>query len=204
MRAFPFFMPMARTMEVGDVRFGMDKIGHFFGFGRRGYKQYLKYINRGMSEEEATEKVIRSWLFSERLLVGNLVDGIYSYADVEANYQGLLMIRSLTEGDNPNFKKVDGQWVLAKPIDIVPFITPDFDETYNLSHYSGPRKNQVFKVLCPTYYEKLSLPVVQERFERYQAWPRSFCREVTDRYYAERKKDPREVQSLDCMCVPEE
>jgi hypothetical protein len=199
-KLFPFFMPMARTMRVGDIHFGMDKIGHFFGFGRRGYKQFLRYLDDGLSEKEATEKVIRYWLFSERYLVGNLVDGIFSYADLEANYQGLLMIRSLGEGTDANFKLVDNQWTFTRPIDITPFITPDFDETYNLSHYSGPRKNQVYKVLCPNYYEKLSLPIVQARFARYDEWPRSFCKDVTDQYYAEREKDPRKVQDLDCMC----
>jgi hypothetical protein len=200
MRSFPFFMPMARTVRVGDVHFGMDKFGHFLGFGRRGYKQFLRYRERGLTEEEALEKLIRYWLFSERYLVGNLVDGIYSYADLEANYQGLRMIRALGEGEDAHFKKVDGQWVLDRPIDIVPYITPDFDETYNRSHYSFTRKNHVYKVLCPQYYDKLSLPIVQERFARYDTYPRSLCREVTDRYYAEREKDPREVQDLDCMC----
>jgi len=200
MRSFPFLMPMTRTIRIGNVRFGIDKFGHFLGFGRRGYKSYLKYRKRGMSDEEATRKVIRYWIFSERYFVGNLTDGIFSYADIEANYQGMQMLRSLGEGENAHLKMVDGQWVLTRPIDAMPFITPDFDESYNHNHYSFMRKDHVFEGLCERYYEKLSLPIVSERFKLYDETPKSIVKDETDRYYAEREEDPRKLQSLDCMC----
>lgn len=204
MGAFPFFLPMARTIRVGDVYLGVDKIGHFFGFGRRGFENYLKCRARGLGEGEALEKVIAHWLLMERYLVGNLTDGIHSYGDIEANFQGLMMARAFCEGDDPYFKRVGGEWILDRPIDIAPYITPDFDETYNLSHFLGPRKRHVFKVLRRDYCEKFALPIVQERFRRYDAWPRSFSQDFIDRYYAGRRKDPRKNQTLECICGSEE
>jgi len=202
--SFPFILPMARTLRVGDVHFGIDKIGHFFGFGRRGFKGYLKLRERGLGEEEALEKIIPHWLFMERYFVGNLTDGIYSYGDIEANFQGLMMARAFCEGDDPYFKRVDGKWILSRSIDIAPFITPDFDETYNLSHFSGLRKKHVFKVLRRDYCDKFALPIVQERFRRYDAVPQSFSQDVIDRYYAKRRKDPRKNQTLECICGSQE
>ena len=200
MRSFPFILPMARTIRVGDVHLGLDKMGHFFGFGRRSFKHYLRLRERGYTDEEAQEKVILHGYLMERYFVGNLVDGIFSYADLEANYQGMMMAREFSQGENPYFKFVDGQWILTRPIDILPFITPDFDETYNRSHYIGRRKAKVFKVLRQDYCQKYSLPIVVERFRRYDQWSQSFSQDVIDQYYAKRKKDPRKIQNLKHIC----
>lgn len=206
MRSFPFLLPMARTIRVGDVHLGTDKMGHFFGFGRRYFKRYVRLRKRGLDEEDAMEKVVLHGLRMERYFVGNLVDGIFSYADLEANFQGMMMARSLCEGEDPHFRRRDGQWVLARPIDIRLFVTPGFDESYNRSHYIGRRKNQVFKKLRRDYCHKFTLPLVRERFEQYTEWPPSFSDEVIDRYYSRRGKDPRKVQSLESICgsrIPE-
>lgn len=200
MRSFPFILPMARTLRVGDVHFGTDKMGHFFGFGRRGFRDYLKLRERGLDEEEALERVVLHGFLMERYFVGNLIDGIFSYADLEANYQGMMMARAFCEGDDPYFRRVNGNWILTRPIDIRPFVTPDFDETYNRSHYIGRRKKLVFNVLQQHYCAKFESPMVRERFSRYGKWPRSFSQQVIDRYYAERGRDPRKVQSLENIC----
>lgn len=202
MRAFPFILPMARTIRIGDVHLGLDKMGHFFGFGRRSFKHYLQLREDGVAEEEALERVILHGFKMELYFVGNLIDGIFSYADLEANYQGMMMAREFSQGKNRYFKRVDGEWTLTRPIDIRPYVTPDFDETYNRSHFIGRRKKQVFKVLREDYCEKYSLPIVQERFRRYDQWPQSFSEDVIDRYYAGRTKDPRKVQSLEHICEP--
>lgn len=198
---FPFFLPMARTIRVGDVHFGIDKMGHFFGFGRRSFRRYNKYRDNGLNEEEALNKVVRHEFWMERVLVGNLVDGILSYADLEANFQGMTMARALAESEDPFFERLDGQWVQRRPIDIRPYITPNFDESYNCSRYFGRRKKQVFENLRELHCDKFDLPEVKERFERYDTYPRSFCQQYIDRYYEERGRDPRIIQAMDRVCV---
>ncbi|MBI4558686.1 MAG: hypothetical protein HY706_13985 [Candidatus Hydrogenedentes bacterium] len=200
MRSFPFILPMARTIRVGDVHLGIDKMGHFFGFGRRSFKEYLRLREAGFSEDDAMEKVVLHGFLMERYFVGNLIDGIFSCADLEANFQGMMMARAFCEGNDPYFKRAGDKWVLTRPIDIRPFVTPGFDETYNRSHYIGRRKGLVFKVLRRDYCAKFALPMVQERFAIYNTWPRSFSQEVIDRYYEKRGKDPRKVQSLEAIC----
>jgi len=198
--SFPFLLPMSRTIRVGNVHFGIDKMGHFWGFGRRYFKRYLRLREQGLCEEEAMQKVVMRGFLTERYFVGNVVDGIFSYADLEANFQGMMMARALCEEEDPYFKRVDDKWILAQPIDIRPFITPAFDESYNRCHYIGRRKQHVFKALRRNYCDKFALPIVQERFDSYSTWPPSFCQEVIDRYYAERGKDPRKEQSLEVIC----
>jgi hypothetical protein len=144
--SFPFVLPMARTIRLGDVYLGIDKIGHFFGFGRRYYSQYLRKIQSGATEEEAVESVIRRGLFQESSLVGGLVDGIFSYGDLEANFQGMQLVKQLASGTAPCFvQDENGDWALEGAIDIVPFITPDMDESWNNSHYTGLRRRNVLK-----------------------------------------------------------
>lgn len=198
--SFPFILPMSRTIRVGDVHFGIDKMGHFWGFGRRYFTRYLRLREQGLTEEEAMQKVVMRGFLVERYFVGNVVDGIFSYADLEANFQGMMLARALCDEEDPYFKRLDDTWILARPIDIQPYITPGFDESYNPCHYIGRRKKHVFKVLRRDYCDTFNLPIVQERFARYDTYPRSFSQKVIDQFYAKRGKDPRELQSIEVIC----
>lgn len=199
--AFPFVLPMARTIRVGDVHLGTDKIGHFFGFGRRYFQRYLRHREAGMDEEEAMRAVVRWGIALESRLVGGLVDGIFSHGDLEANFQGFLMARDCAGGPAPFFVREDGQWLLARPIDLRAYITPGFDESYNVSHYRGMRKRQVHDILCEEYCAMLDSAVVRARFERYAAHSPSFSQQVIGEYYAERGYNPQDEQSLENICA---
>ena len=96
---FPFILPMSRTMRIGDIYFGEDKWGHFFGIGKRYYKHYLWYLKNGFSEDQAVDMTINWGVLSENTIVGMVVDGIFSHADLEANYQGFELARHMCEGE---------------------------------------------------------------------------------------------------------
>ena len=87
--AFPFVIPMARTWNIGGVHVGGDKIGHMLGHGRYYYGRYLRARAAGASPEEAMESIVRWGVGVESKIVGGLVDGVFSHADLEANFQGL-------------------------------------------------------------------------------------------------------------------
>lgn len=93
--SFPYVLPLSPTIRIGEVRFGLDKFGHLFGFGRRYYKHYLRRRARGDSEEEALRTAVRRGLQQERLFVGGWADGVFSYGDLEANFQGMELARAL-------------------------------------------------------------------------------------------------------------
>lgn len=194
--SFPYVLPMARTIRLGDVYLGVDKISHFFGFGRRHFKRYLRYRAQGIPEDQAVEKVVRRGILIERHFVGGLVDGVVSHADLEAAFQGFQMAKDLSGGDNPAIVRDGNRWVLARPIDIRPYITPGFDESYNNSVYWGARRRHVLAILKREYIPKVSLPEVQERFARYQQTLPSLSSEVIAGFYEKRDKRAQIEQSL--------
>lgn len=198
--SFPFILPIARTIRIGDVYCGVDKIGHFFGFGRRYYQRYLRHIDRGASEEYAMRRAIMFGLSQETSFVGKLVDGIFSHADLEANFQGFRMARHLAFADPPYLVREDGAWRLARRIDIREYVNPDFDESYNINHYWGLRKRNTLKAIREMYCEKRWLPQVQKRFARYARHEPSFSRRVITAYFQNRGENPQKKQSLSAIC----
>lgn len=198
--AFPYILPMARTIRVGDIYFGIDKLCHFFGFGRRYYQRYCRYIKEGYSEEEAMRKVVLWGVFHEDSLVGKLVDGIFSHGDLEANFQGFRLARDLCGGNPPYIENIDGKWQLVRKVDFRDYITPGFDESYNNSHFWAMRKRIVLRVLREEYCDKVDLPSVKERFEKYKNYSPSFSQQVIKEYFEKKGKNPQQEQSVWTIC----
>ncbi len=199
--SFPYILPMSRTIRLGEVYLGIDKMCHFFGFGRRYCSQYLRLRDEGRTEEDAIESVIKRGLFQESALVGGLVDGIISYGDLEANYQGMLMVKDLTGNTPPCFvKDEEGKWRFEGAIDIVPYVTPGMDESWNNSLYTGLRRRNVVRRLEAQYCSQTSGPVISERFARYAQFPASRSLEVIREEHEKNGADPREKQMLKTIC----
>lgn len=189
---FPFILPMSRTVNVNGIHLGIDKLMHMIGFGRRYYMNYLDYVAEGLDEEAAMEKMIlRGWTL-ERITVGGLVDGIVSYADLEANFQGFRLARDLCTGDAPHVVRRDGQWVQVRDIAIREYVTPEFDESYYPSKYQGLRRRLVNAVIAEKYDLENPPPAAVARFRRYDAMADSFSAEVLAGIIKERAAPPRE------------
>lgn len=199
--AFPFIVPMARTLRVGDVYFGLDKFGHMFGFGNRYYKRFLKHRDRGMTEEQAIRKIVRWGILLENTIVGKLGDGVFSHGDMEANYQGMMLARGMCEGPDSYIQRVNGRWVLARQIDLRDYITPQFDESYNPSHYGGPRKRNVLRILDDQYCAMLAQPHVQERFARYDEHEPSLSYRIIEEHFEAKEPNPQRSQALITRCA---
>ncbi len=201
-RSFPYILPMARTVRIGDVYLGIDKISHFFGIGRRYFERYNTLRERGRTEEEAMRKVVIVGIGWEKYLVGRLTDGIFSHADLEADFQGFMMARDLCGGEKPNIQYQDGKWKLVRPIDITKYVTPDFDESYNPSHYWALRKRFVLPLLERKYKDKLRDADVQARFARYATYEASFSKKLVDEYFKKHGEHPQDVQHAQVFGVP--
>jgi hypothetical protein len=200
---FPFILPMGRTLRVGDVYCGLDKIGHFFGFGRRYWQRYGRHRQEGDSHEGAMERMVQWGLNQEQALVGGLVDGIFSHADMEANFQGFRFGCNLCGGENPHIRRIDGQWVLARPVDMRDYISPDMDESFNTCHYWGYRWKKVRPVLTAEYCDAYNSPAVRARFARYrEGYTPSFSKQYVDGYFREKNGGvtPQYEQSLEALC----
>lgn len=199
---FPFILPMAPTLRIGDVYLGDDKFGHFFGFGKRYYKKYLLYRRHDYTEDEAIDKVIRWGVMSENTIVGVGVDGIFSHADLEANYQGLEFARHFCEGDKPYIGTDDSGWTLAREIDLRDYVNPYFDESYNPPHFWGVRRNLVLPLIRDEYAHRTEDSLVIERFERYRKYPPSRSTRIIREFFQDRGRAPQRDQVFAALDLP--
>ena len=202
--AFPFFMPMSRTIRINGVHLGVDKVNHIFGFGRRYYNHYRRYRRRGHGEEEAVRRTVIWGLKIERYFVGGMIDGILSYADLEANYQGLMLARDLCEAEPAHLELVDGRWRLVRPVDVRAYVNPRLDESYNENLYTWWRWRQVKKILEGEVCPRLAEPAVRARWSQYRLDDRPSRAEAMIRQHvAERRHERRRAQSVLSVCPAE-
>lgn len=165
--AFPFVLPMAQTIRVGEVYLGIDKIGHMLGFGRRYFQIYQRARDEGATHDAAVDRVLNWGIQHERGVVGKLVDGIFSKGDIEANYQGFLLALSFCSGNEARFYREGGLWRYRGGLDIRDYITPDFDESYYPNDYASWRAKRVLPIVEARYAPLAESPTVVARFARY-------------------------------------
>lgn len=148
-----FIFGVGRSFRVNGVMVGSDKFGHFFS---QGYKYYLREL-RG----ESREKLLRKGWFAERWIYGELTTGLFSNADIVANYEGWRFYQSLFKDDVVTGKtaimKLDrGIYVQQRPFSFADHINDYWDEALNPS-YAVPSLNKrlrkAIKGLCPEYHK---------------------------------------------------
>ncbi len=203
--AFPFILPMARTVRINGVNLGIDKVGHMFGFGRRYYSRYRRLRGRGLNEPEAMRRVIVWGYKMENIAVGGLTDGVVSHGDLEANFQGMLLARDLCEARPPFLVRSAAGWRLERPIDLKGYVNPRFDETYNSNLFTRGRWKKVKPILEKEYCQKFRSPAVQALMADYRRRDHpSFASAVIDQHAARRGHDVRrQLQSLEVVCSGE-
>lgn len=147
------FMPfdyasLSPTINLYGAKLGTDKIEHFF---QQGYKYYTirnDEIASGKPDTEAEKKAVAWGQRTERTYFGLMVSGVYSNADLYANYAGMKFYSHLTtplkigETTRPAILTLaDGRWKVNKNIDlretlIKPFLTDHLNEALNPSGYA--------------------------------------------------------------------
>lgn len=157
------------NIQLDGIYMGTDKLGHFITVGLSYYKKYLSAKRKGFDKEKSIIKAIRRGVFSEETYYGNIISGVFSFADLEANYQGLKFAMDLCEGENPLLiKDKKGNWTLREKFDITPYLNPNWDESWNPSTYVKRRWKQVQPKLME-YCEKRFSPAKLNRFKYYQS-----------------------------------
>lgn len=199
---FLYVSSLARTIDLNGIRLSVDKVGHFFSYGRRYYKRYLRAVERGETSEEAERGAILYGLKQENLFVGKWIDTIFSHADLEANYQGLRFARDLCEGEEAYLERVDGVWVLARDVDLRDYVNPAFDEGFNNNHFTRLGWRLV-RTRLAQHCQVLELPRVRARLAYYRGFPGpSTSQRVIREVFEIRGKDPQAQHSLEALCAP--
>jgi hypothetical protein len=155
-------MPPSPTIEIRGVRMGTDKLGHFFSDGAWIEKPYRRALAKGASDEEALNRALRFSLVTERTVLGMGASGVFSLADSEANYQGLLFYRALCDGPDAALELTPSGWSLKRPFDISAYVSPEWDESWQPNVYSPLRWGKV-KPVMQRYCRLLHDPEVKRR-----------------------------------------
>ncbi len=165
------FFGVGKTIRINDQLIGTDKLGHFISQGRKFYRRFVRYG----SEEKAAE---RSAL-TERAIFGQLSDGIYSNADLVANYEGHRFFRSLFEDDIIAGKPAilrweDDGWIVQRDFDWADHVNEYWDEALNVNHFDSllyKHMHEALVAMCPQYWERpalYSIPNEEALKDRYR------------------------------------
>lgn len=165
------YLTISDTVNLYGFEFGTDKIAHFFQQGYTYYKTFQKNRAKGLSEKEAARKAFGTGKFTEKTYYGMFVSGVYSNADLAANYVGMKFYENLTleikigkETKPPILVLKNGFWAFNENINVreavlKPFLSNHLNEARNPSVYFnifGFRsyiRKIVRKQACPQWKE---------------------------------------------------
>lgn len=198
-------IPLSPNIQVNNIYFGTDKLSHFTSTSRSYLKKYLKLIDKGYREEEAIKKAIDLGIFKENTILGLKFIGVYSYGDLEANYQGFRFYSKLClENDSYLVKEGKGKWRVANYPDIRDYVSPYWDESFNLSYRSAKNWARTSRVIAKTYCSLFDSERVQKRRDYYQSIlvPSFSIEYVKDlqAVHSLRTPNPQDEQSLEALC----
>jgi len=156
---------LAAVVNLGGSLVGADKLGHFFS---QGYSYFEKAYLQGKGLNAALD--YGEW--SERTYYGALLTGVYSYADLAANLNGMrFWINLLKEhpdplGDDgrlPYVSCFQGHWIKNRDFDWRDYVDPAWDEAINCSRFRNEtlmeKVDEAIGVLEQRYHERLSCPI---------------------------------------------
>jgi hypothetical protein len=102
----------------------------------------------------------------ERSIQGVAMTGVFSPADLEANYQGFLFYQQLCHGDEPLLYRQENRWHFSDRFDFRDYIYPKWDESWNPNTYS-PRRWKGIRKTMAAYCPQLDSAWVMEQRAHY-------------------------------------
>jgi hypothetical protein len=159
------YLTISPTVDLYGSSFGTDKIAHIFQQGYTYYKIRSRALGAGKSEAEAIKKAVKWGRIAERTYYGTLVGGVFSNADLAANFFGMRFYEGLTKdlqiGGVQRPAAVilkNGIWELnpKEPLQLLkPFISDHLNEALNPSIFMiflrSSVRGVVKKQSCPQW-----------------------------------------------------
>jgi hypothetical protein len=161
---------IAPIFKYDQIEMGTDKFEHFFS---RGLSNFTRFYLKGMDFKTMMKK---DMLMERTILGGNfLATGVFSYADLSANFNGLRFWNSVLQkredflGENnigPFVRCNDknGKWEKVKDLDLRPFVDESWDEAVNCIMLST--KEAAEKVNVALERLNMTCPLVPNTFDR--------------------------------------
>ncbi|MAW07663.1 MAG: hypothetical protein CME61_05205 [Halobacteriovoraceae bacterium] len=165
------YFSLSRTININGIYFGTDKLSHWMSTGERYFRVYKKALRKFNDQDKAFKEAINYGIFLDRFILGGISSGVFSFGDLEANFQGLLFNLSFCESGEKNnlIVNVEGKWVMQHQLDIRDYVNPNFDETFNPSLYSTLKWDNFKENFLKRNCQKITDGVPAERFDYYQS-----------------------------------
>lgn len=161
------YFTISPTVKIYGVEMGTDKIAHIFQQGYTYYRIYAEAVAKGAAPKAATARAVKWGRQSEHTYYGTFVSGVYSNADLFANYVGMEFYHGLAHETKvagvtrPAIAELaDGRWQIATGVDlkaklIKPYMTEHMNEALNPSMYIAGLRSSVRKKVrkrsCPLW-----------------------------------------------------
>ena len=141
------------TIKLNGTLIGSDKLWHFLSQGRKFWRRYEKYQDEAKAAEHSA--------YTERALFGQMTTGVYSNADLVANYEGYRFYRSLFEDDivpgKPAILRWDeDHWEIKRPFTWADHVNAYWDEALNVNHFDAllyPHMKERLLGYCGDYFQ---------------------------------------------------
>jgi hypothetical protein len=138
---------LSPTVNLYGSEFGIDKIGHIFQQGYTYYEIYNRALAEGATPDEARRKAVEWGQKTEATIYGFLSSGVYSNADLAANYAGMKFYQGLAQDRNSRIKTPpilvlkNGLWafnaeVRMREVLLRPLISDHLNEALNPSIFN--------------------------------------------------------------------
>jgi len=128
---------LAVLMRIGSVYLGSDKLGHFF---TEGYTYFEHYLENGEQSALGYGELMESSFY------GELTTGIFSYADLVANLNGLRFWNTILATKPDPIQKTTtlqpyvgcrkGRWQRLRDFHWSDYVDPAWDEAINCNVYA--------------------------------------------------------------------
>lgn len=165
------FVSIDPTINIGGIYLGTDKLSHFLGSGYLYFKTYSREMKITRNETIARKAAIENGCRTESGILGMMTTGVFSFADLEANYQGLVFALDLCRPNSRILSFDNNQWQMNQDIDIRTYVNPHWDETENTSAYTKKRWEQIrFNLKILKYCNFLDTDWMKERERRYDSY----------------------------------
>jgi hypothetical protein len=140
------YLTLGATVRLFGAEFGIDKLEHIFQQGYKYYQIERAALVRGESPNEAVKKAVKWGQRTERTYYGILASGVYSNADLYANYVGMRFYQGFTRPLQINGKMRPaivhlnkGSWNIdpaaIRLTFLKPFLTDHLNEAFNPSAF---------------------------------------------------------------------
>lgn len=146
-----YVVGVGKTIQLNGTLVGTDKLGHFLSQGWKYNKRYLSGKNE--------ESVVRLGVRNEKGIFGATTTGVFSNADLVANYEGYRFYRSLFEDDviagKPAIIRFEGdRAVVQRSFAWSDHVNEYWDEALNPNHFSRNLAKHIarnLEELCTDY-----------------------------------------------------